>query len=291
MVPRRITGRSKRLSLPIPSLSYLYRKLILMKDKEPPFKCLYCLKDKSSTTTFDSVEHVVPESLGNKNYILPQGFVCDKCQNYFSHIENKVLNSVPFSWERSISSTLTKKNKYPRLERSGIKLETRDNRPHLDIDRPNLKKNDYRVDKTTGLINLHIPEQDNQKTLNRNYLRFLIKMGLGLLFFNTNDSQFKYNHLLNPYSSSFNEGRDFARQPPRGATWNLWTGILGQESWLSSGQYKAKLDLSHNSTIFRFRYGFYACACNLVKPELDNHLSTLEEGLILQSSVLHKVTM
>ena len=26
-----------------------------------------------------SIEHIIPESLGNKSFILPLGFVCDKC--------------------------------------------------------------------------------------------------------------------------------------------------------------------------------------------------------------------
>jgi HNH endonuclease len=41
-------------------------------------KCLYCL---STEGTFESEEHVFPESLGNDEIVLPKGFVCDTCNN------------------------------------------------------------------------------------------------------------------------------------------------------------------------------------------------------------------
>ena len=44
-------------------------------------RCLFCKQDSSNTK---SVEHIIPESLGNKTLILPRGYVCDKCNNYFA---------------------------------------------------------------------------------------------------------------------------------------------------------------------------------------------------------------
>ncbi len=44
-------------------------------------RCLFCKKNSGSSI---SKEHVVPESLGNKRHILPPGWVCDKCNNYFA---------------------------------------------------------------------------------------------------------------------------------------------------------------------------------------------------------------
>ena len=40
--------------------------------------CLYCKAEESFTT----VEHVIPESLGNDDLLL-KGDVCDVCQAYF----------------------------------------------------------------------------------------------------------------------------------------------------------------------------------------------------------------
>jgi hypothetical protein len=54
-------------------------------------RCLFCLEDSTSSV---SVEHIVPESLGNTTTVLPRGFVCDKCNNYFARkVEGPFLNS------------------------------------------------------------------------------------------------------------------------------------------------------------------------------------------------------
>lgn len=53
-------------------------------------KCIFCGADSSESK---SVEHIIPESLGNKEYVLPRGVVCDKCNNYFARkIEGPVLS-------------------------------------------------------------------------------------------------------------------------------------------------------------------------------------------------------
>jgi hypothetical protein len=44
-------------------------------------RCLFC-KDNSGDSK--SREHIIPESLGNEEYILPPGWVCDGCNNYLS---------------------------------------------------------------------------------------------------------------------------------------------------------------------------------------------------------------
>lgn len=43
--------------------------------------CFFCKED---ATNSKSIEHIVPESLGNKKYILEKGIICDKCNNYFA---------------------------------------------------------------------------------------------------------------------------------------------------------------------------------------------------------------
>jgi hypothetical protein len=47
--------------------------------------CLFCLGQKN---TFQKIEHIIPESLGNKVYLLPKGVVYDKCNQYFAKLEN-----------------------------------------------------------------------------------------------------------------------------------------------------------------------------------------------------------
>lgn len=72
-------------------------------------KCIFC---KNNSTGSKSVEHVIPESLGNKRHVLPVGVVCDKCNQYFSRkVEKPVLESLYFSTLRSEEDILSKKGK------------------------------------------------------------------------------------------------------------------------------------------------------------------------------------
>lgn len=59
---------------------YFYYSSQHMTAKQNFMKCIFC-KDSSDNST--SVEHIIPESLGNKD-ILPKGIVCDSCNNYFA---------------------------------------------------------------------------------------------------------------------------------------------------------------------------------------------------------------
>lgn len=54
-------------------------------------RCIFCKADSQNSR---SKEHIIPESLGNKEHILPPGWVCDSCNNYFSRkIEAPFLES------------------------------------------------------------------------------------------------------------------------------------------------------------------------------------------------------
>jgi len=75
-------------------------------------KCIFC---KSVTGTFTTREHILPESLGGGDWaILPDGLLCDDCQNCFgSSVEQQALADYPFSFFRVFLSIPTKKGKVP----------------------------------------------------------------------------------------------------------------------------------------------------------------------------------
>ena len=71
--------------------------------------CIFCHKDSSSSR---SVEHIIPESLGNKSMFLPHGYVCDECNHYFAiKIEKDILSQPYFISLRSRTEIYSKKNK------------------------------------------------------------------------------------------------------------------------------------------------------------------------------------
>ncbi|AHM59288.1 hypothetical protein D770_05105 [Flammeovirgaceae bacterium 311] len=86
-------------------------------------KCVFCLT--TDTSLFNTKEHIIPESLGGGDWaILPDGLLCDSCQNKFgSSIEQQALATYPLSMFRTFFSIPTKKRKAPWFEFWEGKLE------------------------------------------------------------------------------------------------------------------------------------------------------------------------
>lgn len=76
-------------------------------------RCIFCKKNSNGSR---SAEHILPESLGNKEHTLPAGVVCDACNNYFaSGIEKPVLESGHFVAARFNALIPNKREKMPML--------------------------------------------------------------------------------------------------------------------------------------------------------------------------------
>jgi len=74
--------------------------------------CLYC----HGAGPFNTIEHVVPESLGNEELIL-KGCVCDACQSYFGReVERYVLEKTPIAVWRALLGIQTKKGRLPTVD-------------------------------------------------------------------------------------------------------------------------------------------------------------------------------
>ena len=74
-------------------------------------RCIFCKVDSSETR---SVEHVIPESLGNTDHVVPLGLVCDGCNRYFgTKIEQPLLSSSIFRDLRRNMDIPNKRGKLP----------------------------------------------------------------------------------------------------------------------------------------------------------------------------------
>ena len=93
-------------------------------------KCIFCHKD---STTSKSVEHIIPESLGNKKHVLPKGYVCDECNHYFAvKIEKELLEQPYFISMRSRNEIKTKKDRLVKQ-----KMIFNENRNEVTLDTSN----------------------------------------------------------------------------------------------------------------------------------------------------------
>ena len=75
--------------------------------------CIFC---HETGTNFKSVEHIIPESLGNNSgrHVLPKGIVCDSCNNYFaSSVEGVVMGHISFQNLRARYQVPSKRGKIP----------------------------------------------------------------------------------------------------------------------------------------------------------------------------------
>jgi HNH endonuclease len=76
--------------------------------------CLFC---KCDTTGSRSVEHIIPESLGNTRSTLPPGVVCDRCNNYFARkVEKPLLESIDLASLRFHQRIPSKRGRIPPLD-------------------------------------------------------------------------------------------------------------------------------------------------------------------------------
>lgn len=74
-------------------------------------RCIFCKQDSSISR---SVEHIVPESLGNVEYVLPVGAVCDGCNEYFARkVERPILESPTFRLLRADMEVPNKRGRIP----------------------------------------------------------------------------------------------------------------------------------------------------------------------------------
>jgi hypothetical protein len=77
-------------------------------------RCLFC---KNPSDSSKSVEHIIPESFGSKNLVLPKGAVCDKCNNYFSRkVEGPVLSHQSMRNVRAWHQVPNKKGTFPSVK-------------------------------------------------------------------------------------------------------------------------------------------------------------------------------
>ena len=81
--------------------------------------CIFCEDEILKS----SIEHIVPESLGNIWYTLPSGCVCNKCNGNFSKFEHKAIQNTQLGVARTINGIKTKKGNPSSFQIGNIKGE------------------------------------------------------------------------------------------------------------------------------------------------------------------------
>lgn len=139
--------------------------------------CLFC---RSEINSFLSVEHIFPESLGNKEKILPKGVVCDKCNNgVLSFLDSELVNFDVILFLRTFYGIEAKSGNIPRASFSTISLENPLKR-HVNVVLKRKNKNDF-IETSEG-FDLNFAGRKKMSEKNTKLLaRALYKIGLELL--------------------------------------------------------------------------------------------------------------
>lgn len=180
-------------------------------------RCIFCKKDSSSSV---SVEHVIPESLGNKTTTLPKGAVCDACNNYFaSKVEKPVLESGEFIRLRFHQQIENKKGRIPETEIFFGKDAVRTRRKGTLHFRFN-SKDFATINKyigSSGSGQMIIPTGGGNPPSDKHLSRLLAKMGLEALSYkwmgNENWNAYVVDH------EQLDFIRNYARKPKKNEEW------------------------------------------------------------------------
>lgn len=102
-------------------------------------KCIFCLHEDGE---FTEEEHIVPESLGNTELVLPRGYVCKKCNNeILSDLDQALIDTPLLSFAYVENVTYSKQGKFPEVKLGPLTI------------------------KRTGPRNMHIKEATGAKAI------------------------------------------------------------------------------------------------------------------------------
>lgn len=181
-------------------------------------KCIFCKNDSSNSK---SIEHIVPESLGNKSNILERGVVCDKCNNYFAQkIEKEVLEIKYFKDLRHRNGIESKKGRIPR-GKAIVPITNFEGEVIIHKDFPNeviIDTESFDLIKQGRINHLILPFDNRPPTDNKYVSRFLAKVGLEMMAsrvleaFPNDQTKFATEASLDPV-------RNYARYNPKNENW------------------------------------------------------------------------
>lgn len=247
-------------------------------------KCIFCGEASGQSK---SREHIIPESLGNTEHILPPGVVCDGCNNYFAvKIEGPLLSSDHFVHLRHRLDLLNKRGLpapvrgvYPG-GRMAVMLLGGPEGPSIGPWRP--QDNDQFIAAITsgraGRIYVPFPVAPDERLL----ARFLAKIAVEILAHRTIEAREPAAILLDqPELAAI---RRFARYGDRPGEWPIHRRRLyAEDKVFPDGDYQ----VLHEFILLATDAGeYYAVIClfgeefviNLGGPSIDGYVAYLAES-------------
>jgi hypothetical protein len=233
--------------------------------------CIFC----NSNENLETIEHIVPESLGNKNYTLPRESICKECNNRFSRFEKEAISNSIIGFEKTRFAFKSKKGKIPSSKVGDIEF-VGDEQGRKDIIKlKGVKSEDIKsYDPETGIMQVVVAGfEKNDVPISK----FLLKIGYEALYkserqlFNIYDFSELLDYLNNktnddwPFLVIQNENKPF-------------TSITRFNDKFQLNKINCKLLYNNegNTFLFRFEYGGFKANINL----LNRNTEWLKEYII-----------
>ena len=141
-----------------------------------------------------SIEHIIPESLGNTTYFLEKGVLCSICNNRFSEFEDKAITRSFLSMIRMQNGIKTKKGKPSTIKIGNFKAQG-----HEEFKKNIITFNNYEEKHNTsrnlkaGSYDITINDFDNTEM---SASKMLLKIGFEAIYKSQKDIFKKYNFIL-----------------------------------------------------------------------------------------------
>ena len=225
--------------------------------------CIFCHKNSSTSKIR---EHIIPESLGNKEHFLPKGYVCDECNHYFAiKIENELLSQPYFVSMRFRNEILTKKGKLVRqkmvfpgaMKSTDVVMQTTENGIIASFDDDELYEA-IKAGKTSKMIEPYIPEP---KYPNKIMSRFIAKCAYEYFLYNMGMEKYDLcvQELLCEESDILKDLREYA-QYGKGEFWQYNQRRIYSEGDVVSNQNEdLNYEILHEMKLFTKEYKRFPC--------------------------------
>lgn len=251
-------------------------------------RCLFC---KYPSDTTHGIEHIIPQSLGNIDHTLPKGWVCDKCNQYFStKVEKLLLDTEYFRHARFRNEVPSKKGRIPSIPAylfpKKIEME-------YFIDKVGKKGIAPKNEKSERLLIKHLLSNQSGKFIIPEPLspdeklvsRFLAKIALEALAFKLKNTDGSLDYLVDdPQLDSL---RRYARYAEGNKYWPFSARRIYAEDKLFTDERGANFEILHEFDLLYTNENelYLVCAIfgieyviNCAGPELDGYYKWLEEN-------------
>jgi HNH endonuclease len=184
--------------------------------------CLFC---KANSESSKSREHIIPESLGNKDHVLPSGWVCDSCNNYLARkVEAPFLETRYGTSSRFEMRIPNKKGRIPigtgfhPQSRSMVDIMIDKNGWNIFAAQSEDESRFVNSVRTKNRGSLYIPSSGDPE-LNYETARFIGKVGLEILAYRCMDVEGWNDEVVNKIE--LDELRNYVRRGKPGFVWPI----------------------------------------------------------------------